>query len=478
MGAHLTKDEKNYIQNNASNSYLLLKHEPRGGIDCFSVYDENDNKAYSVNIRGWFRKKGTESPTLEISDEARTVVGTMKWNNERPSSNPFIVQCADHIGNIKLQYDQMRFFKKIRYGTSFSDWILDYKTVIDSDEQTCAEINSINNYKKNLRGTRQLRCSYLIDRYYDTVQTSNDMIVLLFWAVRYICDDYVSNHTNRKSNYIQKNRLETKLDNTLDNVKSSLSDRRDTIEDRQEDAIKELRNRAKDYMDDKQERLDDKAESRSTMQKVLLVLLKVLICLAAPVVGMFAIAFINSYLAIKIDLTFAGAFFFITAILIVNSDNPKLVMFYEWLKLALFCIIGLIACSFLNAVIKHFLGLAGVVGIDIEIPLKLAVIAGNCKWGSRYIEKLVIARNAFSIIQFISIGLLLGQISLQYFDHMGRISSFVGIIAIAAVILLSKAMILVRKSVKYCIVGIAVGVLLVCLVKPVIRIISRFFFGG
>ena len=239
----------------------------------------------------------------------------------------------------------------------------------------------------------------------------------------------------------------------------------------QEDAIEKLRNRAKEYVDDKQERLDDKAESRSTMQKVLLVLLKVLICLAVPVVGMFAVAFINSYLAIKIDLTFAGAFFFITAILIVNSDNPNLVMFYEWLKLALLCIIGLIACSFLNTIIKHFLGLVGVEGIDIEIPLKLAVVAGICKWGSRYIEKLVIARNAFSIMQFISIGLLLGQLSLQYFDHLGRISSLVGIVAIVAVILLSKAMILVRKSVRYSIIGIAAGVLFVCLVEPLLKMI-------
>lgn len=111
-------------------------------------------------------------------------------------------------------------------------------------------------------------------------------------------------------------------------------------------------------------------------------------------------------------------------------------MFYEWLKLALLCIIGLIACSFLNTIIKHFLGLVGVEGIDIEIPLKLAVVAGICKWRSRYIEKLVIARNAFSIMQFISIGLLLGQLSLQYFDHLGRISSLVGIVAIVAVILL------------------------------------------
>lgn len=160
-----------------------------------------------------------------------------------------------------------------------------------------------------------------------------------------------------------------------------------------------------------------------------------------------------------------------TAILIVNSDNPNLVMFYEWLKLALLCIIGLIACSFLNTIIKHFLGLVGVEGIDIEIPLKLAVVAGICKWGSRYIEKLVIARNAFSIMQFISIGLLLGQLSLQYFDHLGRISSLVGIVAIVAVILLSKAMILVRKSVRYCIIGIAAGVLLVCLVEPLLKMI-------
>lgn len=471
MDAHLTKDEKNYIQNNASDSYLLLKHEPREGIDYFSVYDQDKIKKYTINIKGEFRKKGTESPIFEIYDEAGTVVATMKWNNEYPSQNPFIAQSDYYSGSIIIRYDQRRFFKKLWYEINYTDWILDYKTITDGDGQTCAEINSINNYKKNLRGTRQLRCSYLINRYYDTEYTPNDVMVLLFWAIRYICDDYVSNHSDLKSKYIQKNRLETRLENSLDNVKSSLSNRRDTIEDRQEDAIEKLRNRAKEYVDDKQERLDDKAESRSTMQKVLLVLLKVLICLAVPVVGMFAVAFINSYLAIKIDLTFAGSFFFITAIIIVNSDNPNLVMFYEWLKLALLCIIGLIACSFLNTIIKHFLGLVGVEGIDIEIPLKLAVVAGICKWGSRYIEKLVIARNAFSIMQFISIGLLLGQLSLQYFDHLGRISSLVGIVAIVAVILLSKAMILVRKSVRYCIIGIAAGVLLVCLVEPLLKMI-------
>ena len=49
MDAHLTKDEKNYIQNNASDSYLLLKHEPREGIDYFSVYDQDKIKKYTIN---------------------------------------------------------------------------------------------------------------------------------------------------------------------------------------------------------------------------------------------------------------------------------------------------------------------------------------------------------------------------------------------------------------------------------------------
>ena len=57
MDAHLTKDEKNYIQNNASDSYLLLKHEPREGIDYFSVYDQDKIKKYTINIKGEFRKR-------------------------------------------------------------------------------------------------------------------------------------------------------------------------------------------------------------------------------------------------------------------------------------------------------------------------------------------------------------------------------------------------------------------------------------
>ena len=53
-----------------------------------------------------------------------------------------------------------------------------------------------------------------------------------------------------------------------------------------------------------------------------------------------------------------------------------------------------------------------------------------------------------------------------------------GIVAIVVAILLSKAMILARKSVKYCIIGIVAGILLVCLVEPVIKMIARFLFGG
>ena len=204
MDAHLTKDEKNYIQNNASDSYLLLKHEPREGIDYFSVYDQDKIKKYTINIKGEFRKKGTESPIFEIYDEAGNVVATMKWNNEYPSQNPFIAQSDYYSGSIIIRYDQRRFFKKLWYEINYTDWILDYKTITDGDGQTCAEINSINNYKKNLRGTRQLRCSYLINRYYDTEYTPNDVMVLLFWAIRYICDDYVSNHSDLKSKYIQK----------------------------------------------------------------------------------------------------------------------------------------------------------------------------------------------------------------------------------------------------------------------------------
>ena len=56
MGAKLSKDEIEYIESNAAASYLLLKHDPSRGIDCFNVYDQGGDKQYSVNVKGKYRK--------------------------------------------------------------------------------------------------------------------------------------------------------------------------------------------------------------------------------------------------------------------------------------------------------------------------------------------------------------------------------------------------------------------------------------
>ena len=471
MGVKLSKDEKEYIESNAVASYLLLKHDSSGGIDCFSVYNQGGDKEYSINVKGKYRK---ELPVLEISDETGSVVGTIRWNDESPSSNVFSVWYVGNSGRIEKKYEEnKRFFRKSWYESSFSDWTLDYHTVYFGNGYRCAEINSISNYKKDLRGEKKIRDSYLIDRYYNTENIANDVLVLLFWAITYICEDYHSIHDNPHPVYIQKSKLETKLDDSLEHVKSSLDDRKDTIEQRQEDAVKELHNRAREYVDDKQARLQEKADSKSTLQKVLWVLLKILICLAAPVVGLFALAFISQHIVIpfRINLNFAAAIFFIAAILIVNRGNPGLVVFYEWLKLILLCVIGLIACSYLEAIIEQILGMAGVKGVDVGFPLILFVIAGNCKLMSRHLDRLVGARSVLSMVQFISIGILLGRVCLRYIDRYGRFPILVSVVVIVVAIALSKAKILVRKSVKHCIIGAAVGVLLVCFVGPVIKML-------
>ena len=490
MGVHLTKDEKNYIDSITAESYLLLKHEPLGGIDCFSVYDQNEYKHYSINMRGWYRKKGENSPTLEISDENGSVVGTMRWNNEHPASSPFIVRCYDNNGNIEIQYEQnKRFFRKSWYKPSFSIWTLDYHTVYCDYKQICAEIDSISNYKKNLRGVKELRDSYLIKRYYNTLNNANDVLVLLFWAIVYICNDYKSIHENSRASYIQKNKLETKLDGTIENAKDSLNDtfknaknsfddRKKAIEDRQEDVIEEMHNRARSYENDKQQRLQDKIDSKTKRQRILSIVLKVLICLVAPVVGLFVTAIIEQYTAIRIDFYFVAAAFFIAAILIVNRDKPEWVIFYEWIKLILFCLFGLIACLFIEAVIEHLLGTAGIKGIDIGISLILFVIAGICKWMSRHIDVLVSVKSVFSIMQFVSLGLLLGQIHFQFVDQSRILPTIVGVAAIVAVIVLSKAKILVRKNVKHCIFGVGVGIVVVSFVVPVINTILETFISN
>lgn len=474
MKVKLSKDERKYIMDSASDSYLLLKHYPDGGIDCFCIFDENGDQIYSVNIKGWYGEGTKESHTLEISDMTGTIIGTIRWNNKYTSPDSFFAWLFDENGRIEKQYEQSRrIFKKSWYESTFSDWTLDYSSIYSGDGQKCAEINSISNYKNTLRGTIELRNSYLIDRYYDTECIANDALTLLFWGIRYICYDYDNNHanTNTRKKYVRKSGLETKIENTLDNTKSSLDDRKDTIEQRQKDAVEELHNRANSYVSDKQAQLQEKVESRSLSQKVISVLLKILICLAAPFIGLIIAVTINQYTAIEIDPNSIAVVFFIAAILIVNKNNPGWVMFYEWLKLVLLCILGIIACSFLETIIRHILESVGINGIGF--PLMLFVIAGICKWMSRHIDKLVNGRLFFSFIQFISIGLLLGQICAQYVDNSGRLPSIVSAAIIVAVIALSKAKILVRKNVRYCFIGVGVGVLIVCLVEPIIKVMLK-----
>lgn len=472
MDVHLTKDEKEYIQNNASNSYLLLKHEPRGGIDNFIVYNQNKCRQYSIDIKGWYRKRGEKSPTLTISDETGAIVGTLTWNNEFPSTNPFIVHCVNNNGSIEIQYEQKkRFFRKSWYKPDFADWTLDYNSVYADDGQICAEIKSISNYKKTLRGVKKVRDSYLINRYYNTVDKYNDVLVLLFWAIRYICDDYEKNHEGPKSEYVQKTRIETKLDNTVDSAKSSLKSRRFSIDRRQDEYENELHNRARTYENEKRERLQEKIDSKTQKQKILSVVLKVFICLLAPVMGVFIVAIINQLMRITIDFNFVAIASFIVAILAVNRGKPEWVLFYEWLKLALLCIFGFIACSFINVMIAHLLERVGIKGIDTGIPLLLLVIMGICKWMSRYIDSLVKVRPIFSIIQCISLGLLAGQICTRIID--GSIMTVACVVVIVAVIILSKANILVRKTVRHCIVGIAAGIIIVTCVIPLINMLVR-----
>lgn len=88
MGAKLSKDEIEYIESNAAASYLLLKHDPSRGIDCFNVYDQGENKEYSINVVGEYRRSGTESPTLVIYDDVGAAVGTMRWNNAPEAYEP------------------------------------------------------------------------------------------------------------------------------------------------------------------------------------------------------------------------------------------------------------------------------------------------------------------------------------------------------------------------------------------------------
>lgn len=472
MDLHLTKDEKEYVHNNTSNSYLLLKHEPRGGIDNFIVYDQNKCRQYSITIKGGYRKKGEKSPTLMILDETGAIVGTLTWNNEFPLSNPFTVQCVTINGSIEKQYEQeKRFFRKSWYKPDFAEWMLDYNIVYADGGQICAEIRSISNYKKNLRGVKKVRDSYLVNRYYNTSNKFNDVLVLLFWAIRYICDDYENNHEGPQSEYVQKTRIETKLDNTVESVKSSLNNRKSSIDSRQDEYENELHNRARTYENEKKERLQEKIDSKTQKQKILSIVLKVFICLLAPIIGLFVAAIINQFMRITIDFYFTAIASFIVAILAVNRGKPEWVLLYEWLKLALLCVVGFIACLFINVMVVHALERVGIKGIDTGIPLMLLVITGICKWMSRYIDSLVKVRPILSIIQFISLGLIAGQICTRFID--GSLMTVACVVVIVAVIILSKANILVRKTVRRCIVGIAAGIIIVTCVIPLMNMLVR-----
>ena len=183
------------------------------------------------------------------------------------------------------------------------------------------------------------------------------MLALLFWAIIYVCDDYHDIHNDPQLVSIRMSKFQAKLEDTLGSAINSVIDRKDTVEYRQEASVEELHNRATEYLEDKQARLQEKIESKSTMQQVLSFLLKALICLAAPVAGYYAMVLISQNIEspFRISPNIASAVCFIIALLIVNIKNPEWVIIYEWIRLVLLCILGLIACIFLAAIMQHFL---------------------------------------------------------------------------------------------------------------------------
>ena len=472
MGAKLSKDEKEYIENNAAAYYLLLKHDSRGGIDCFNVYDQGGDKQYSVNVKGKYRK---DLPVLEISNNTGSVVGTIRWNDKSPSSNAFSVWYVGNLGRIEKKYEETeRFFRKSWYEPSFSDWTLDYHTVYFGNGNKCAEINSISNYKNGLRGEKRIRDSYLIDRYYNTEDVVNDVLVLLFWAITYISDDYRSVHDNSHPVSIREFMSQVKLKDIPKNVKKSIIDRRDAIEYEQETTVEKLHDRANEYLEDKQARLQEKEESKSALQQILSFLISLFVLVAVPAGGYHATAYINQNIAgsFRINPLITCVVLFIIGFLIINKNNPESVIMYDWIKLILFCILGLIVCVILAAIMQYFIIRLGVNGIDVGLPLILIVIPGICKWMSRRIDSLVDARGKLSSIQFAAIGLLLGQVYLKYVDRSVIYPAIGAAGAILIVVLLSKLKLLVRKSLMHCVVGVSAGVLLVSVVGLVIKVLE------
>lgn len=298
--------------------------------------------------------------------------------------------------------------------------------------------------------------------------------MILFWAIIYICNDYRSVHDNPHPVSIRDFKPQVKLKDIPKTVIKSITDRRDAIEYEQETTVEKLHDKANEYLEDKQARLQEKEESKSTMQHVLSFLISLFVLVAVPAGGYYATKYINQNMAgsFRIEPLITCVVLFIVGFLITNKNNPESVIMYEWIKLILFCIIGLIVCVILAAIMQYSIIRLGINGIDVGLPLILLVIPGICKGMSRHIDSLVDARGKLSSIQFAALGLLLGQVYLKYVDRSVIYPAIGAAVAILIVVLLNKVKLLVRKSLMHCVVGVSAGVLLVSVVGLVMKVLE------
>ena len=441
MKLQLSKNEKDYLGFHPYSSYLLIKQPRFGSIDKFVVCDENKEKLYSIKIKRGF---GKTSKTI-IVDKSGKVVGKMKWNNSATliSSYNACIFGLDFEINYETEASGIWFLRNSYYVAKNYAWVMDDKVIKDANDAMCAEIHTINNYGKK-------RNSYLINRLYNPQYKDGDVLSLLFWTIDYIHNDYEENHRNTAAGRIN----------------SFLIDREKDICDKEVEKKRELEDTAKSYISDKEYKYSEDYQALSSKQIILRRILKVLICLVAPILGAYVIAIIPySIVPYNFNLISVMVFFFIVSILGVNYRTPERVLFYEWVGLIAFLFIGFSLGAIIGKFIEKRLQIAGIQGIRIAIPLCTLILCSVFKWKSRYIAALVKMRPLFTAMQSVAVGLFVGSLLIVLVDQTGRLAIIVGGSVFLVVLLFSKAKIIAKTTIRCVIGGCSLGVLIEGLIK-------------
>jgi len=465
MEHHFTKDEKSFIDNSKAANYLIISHPKGSRTDAFKVYNQSCTELYSICVTSNIAiDKNKKRRTLIIKDSNDIFVGSLEWGLEINATTIFSGKWGTVEGEIKYNSESGRSIwnRKSWYEASFSEWKLQYADVW-SDSDHIATIKKI--YNHNILG-KEIRVSYIVHKNYsvnsDLNEPANDLLLLLFWGIRYLCDDYEALHRNmvfeKVNTAYNKRKSETKR--KLENAKTILEKRERDAKETYERGVSTDQEQAIRYIEEKQMAYQEKMQNLTRKQRILRAFRSIVLCIIVPFFGICMQVVVEQYSSVKMDSTVVIIFGVILAILLINWNNPNLILVYGWLGLAggllLSSIIGLI----IGRVFDEMLLQSGYPNANLSLSLIAFLMAVFAKWKAKHIPGLANKKTILTTVQFLSMGFVFGRVAELFLKQSGYRILFIGIVCILIIMLLKRVRILVNYKIISSLTGVFLGIAL------------------